>query len=237
MAIDKKRIKRLIFDADDTLWENNIYYVKAAEDLVDLIHQTGLPKVQVELEFQKIERQAVKERGYGSVNYLYILNTLFAKHRDKLSDQTSQKRFDLICSQFARHVEIEPKLFPQVGEILETARRYFNLYVLTKGDIPEQKKKLENSKLLPFFDQAFVVAEKDLDTYRRILKENDWIPGETCMIGNSPKSDINPSLQLGLYAIYIPYEHTWVLDDEPIRQDQKKLTIIESIADLKFLFS
>lgn len=36
------------------------------------------------------------------------------------------------------------------------------------------------------------------------------------MVGNSPKSDINPALRVGMYAIYIPYADTWKLDYEEI---------------------
>ena len=34
------------------------------------------------------------------------------------------------------------------------------------------------------------------------------------MIGNSPKSDINPALAGGLHAVFIPHAHTWVLEHE-----------------------
>ena len=34
--------------------------------------------------------------------------------------------------------------------------------------------------------------------------------GTTWMIGNSPKSDINPALACGLHAVFIHHPHTWV---------------------------
>ena len=36
----------------------------------------------------------------------------------------------------------------------------------------------------------------------------------TWMIGNSPKSDINPALAAGLNAVFIPHDFTWVLEHE-----------------------
>ena len=32
------------------------------------------------------------------------------------------------------------------------------------------------------------------------------------MIGNSPKSDILPALEAGMSAVFIPNDHTWVLE-------------------------
>ncbi len=32
------------------------------------------------------------------------------------------------------------------------------------------------------------------------------------MIGNSPKSDILPARAAGLYAVHIPHDQTWVLE-------------------------
>ena len=38
------------------------------------------------------------------------------------------------------------------------------------------------------------------------------------MIGNSPKSDINPALAAGLHAVFIPHDSTWVLEHEVVNQ-------------------
>ena len=38
------------------------------------------------------------------------------------------------------------------------------------------------------------------------------------MIGNSPKSDINPALEAGLDAVLVPHAHTWVLEHQDLRR-------------------
>ena len=43
-------------------------------------------------------------------------------------------------------------------------------------------------------------------------------PERTWMVGNSPKSDVNPALAAGLNAVFIPHAHTWVLEKEDIRE-------------------
>ncbi len=235
--MDVAKIKRLIFDADDTLWENNIYYIRAAEDLVRLIHEAGFSKVNIVREFQRLEKEVVRELGYGSENYVYILRTIFKKYIPDSENTTRGEKCEKICRDFENHVTIPPKLFPDVPEILEVLKQRYPLYVLTKGSIEEQKKKLERSNLLIYFQEAFVESEKDIQTYRRILKERQWKASEVCMIGNSPKSDINPAIKLGMYAVFIPYEFTWVMEDESIIENRSRLTTIKKFSDLSVLFS
>ncbi len=227
-----KKVKNIIFDADDTLWENNIYYVRAAEDLVNLLHESGKIQSKIENDFQALEHEVVRTMGYGSQNYIYILKTLFHRYKNDLNDPSHPERLKDICETFSEHVKIQPRIFPRVEETLSELKDRYPLYVLTKGDIQEQWGKLERSNLLPYFEKTFVKSEKDFETYQKILTNNKWNPSETCMIGNSPKSDINPALKAGLWAIYIPYEHTWVLDDEAILPNQQNLYTVSSFPDI-----
>ena len=233
--MDFSQIKILIFDADDTLWENNIYYIRAAEDLVDLISEVGVSRTVIERQFQEIERSIVRDKGYGSKNYIHILQLLYNHYAEMLPNSKYKKRFDQLCLDFEKHIKVPPILFPGVLPILNDLSKIYKLYVLTKGNIEEQKKKRHRSNLLQYFLGAFVETEKNIQTYERILDENQWHVDEICMIGNSPKSDINPALKLGMYAVFIPYEHTWVLDDEPLIKNQHRLQIIHSFSDLKKL--
>jgi putative hydrolase of the HAD superfamily len=231
-----KKVKQLIFDADDTLWENNIFYIRAAEDLVGLLVQNGSKRRDLEQAFQQLEKRVVKERGYGSANYIYILRTLFERYLHPPADPLVMQNFENICTDFLSHVRTAPQIFPQVTDVLEKLRYRYRLFVLTKGNIAEQWKKLERSNLLTYFEKAYVETEKNLSTYQRLLRENNWLAAETCMIGNSPKSDINPALKAGCWAVFIPYAFTWVLDDEQLSGMQNKLKTVSSFSDLELLF-
>ena len=63
-----------------------------------------------------------------------------------------------------------------------------------------------------------------------------WIPARTWMIGNSPKSDINPALEAGLNAVFVPHANTWVLEKEEIRPGAGRLLVLERFAELKKFF-
>jgi putative hydrolase of the HAD superfamily len=231
-----KQVKYLIFDADDTLWENNIYYIRAAEKLVRLVQESGESKSKIESNFQTLEREVVQTMGYGSQNFIYILKTLFDRYGQKLNDHSHPEQLKKICNDFNDHIKYPPGIFPHVRETLVQLKEKYHLYVLTKGNIEEQWRKLEKSDLLPFFNEAYVKPEKNFETYKQLIKINNWTPAETCMIGNSPKSDINPALKAELWAVYIPYAHTWALDDEPLRLNHPRLKTVKSFPEIKSIF-
>ena len=56
------------------------------------------------------------------------------------------------------------------------------------------------------------------------------------MVGNSPKSDINPALAAGLKAVYIPHPRTWGLEREEIQPVDGRLLVLENFADLRLHF-
>ncbi|TMD25271.1 MAG: hydrolase, partial [Chloroflexi bacterium] len=59
----------------------------------------------------------------------------------------------------------------------------------------------------------------------------------TWMVGNSPRSDINPSLAAGLNAVYIPHPHTWRLEHEEVQNTgEGRLLMLSAFAELRTYF-
>jgi putative hydrolase of the HAD superfamily len=58
----------------------------------------------------------------------------------------------------------------------------------------------------------------------------------TWMIGNSPKSDVNPALEAGLNAVFVPHEHTWILEKQELRPGKGRLLVLEKFEDLRERF-
>ena len=58
----------------------------------------------------------------------------------------------------------------------------------------------------------------------------------TWMIGNSPKSDVNPALEAGLNAVFVPHAHTWVLEKQELRPGKGQLLVVEKFEDLRERF-
>jgi putative hydrolase of the HAD superfamily len=108
--------------------------------------------------------------------------------------------------------------------------------LLTKGHEEEQRLKIERSGLEALFTATAVVHEKAEETYQAIVHEKQLDPTSTWMIGNSPRSDINPALQAGLNAVFIPHEHTWRLEKEEVIPAGGRLLMLQRFADLRAHF-
>jgi putative hydrolase of the HAD superfamily len=54
------------------------------------------------------------------------------------------------------------------------------------------------------------------------------------MVGNSPKSDINPALGAGINAVFVPHDDTWVLEHEELAEAEppNRLLVLESFREL-----
>src|SRR3974377_162542 len=89
--------------------------------------------------------------------------------------------------------------------------------MVTKGNITEQLGKVERSGLRDYFTAIEVVAEKDAAAYRNVVEKYGLISDITWMVGNSPKSDINPALEAGLHAVFVPHLNTWMLERDELR--------------------
>ena len=75
--------------------------------------------------------------------------------------------------------------------------------------------------------------EKDAAAYTQLVHARALILDQTWMVGNSPKSDINPALAVGLNAVFVPHAHTWVLERQEIRPGRGRLVVIEQFRDLQ----
>jgi putative hydrolase of the HAD superfamily len=228
----KNFIRQLLIDADDTLWENNIYYLRASNALFDLIAKSGFDRQEIEAEFDRLEIRIVKEMGYGSKNYSILMRRLFDFYNTRLNIPISGDKFNFILEEFLRH-PLNPKLFDKVSETIRYLKTQYKVYVLTKGNHDEQKNKLLNAGIAAIVDDYYIVDEKNDPVYRELLGKFGWKAEQTCMIGNSPKSDINPALRCGMYAIFIPYADTWKLDDEPLISADGRIKTIQRFEDLK----
>jgi putative hydrolase of the HAD superfamily len=108
--------------------------------------------------------------------------------------------------------------------------------LLTKGREEEQLQKLRRSGISGLFSAVEVVSEKEVRTYLAILEKYQFDISRTWMIGNSPKSDINPALSAGLQAILIPHDRTWVLEHEDLPGDNGRFRVLEGFSLLRQLF-
>lgn len=224
----------LIFDADDTLWENNIYYEDVREKFLALTDALGVKRSEAERKIDETEQKNINLYGYGSENFIRSLKETyisFAGQRDHL-----QQTLRLIETYGSKLYDFRIELLPQVHETLTTLRARHRFFLLTKGDFKEQTSKVKKSNLEPIFEQVIVVPEKNVATYERVVQERGLDKSKTWMIGNSPRSDINPALEAGLGAVYVPHAVTWHFEKVPIKNNFPRFIVVEQFSDLLLHF-
>lgn len=226
----------LLIDADDTLWENNIYFEQAIADFMSLLNHQQMTPEEVRLVINEVERQTIMERGYGVHSFAHSLVRTF----ERLSSEPITPELHQTVWNFAHRISGYPiQLIDGVPETLDyLSGRSHHLILMTKGDITEQSGKVERSGLKEYFAAVEIVAEKNAITYRGIVSKYGLLPDITWMIGNSPKSDINPALSAGINAILVPHRMTWILEDQLVAPvpNAVQLLQVEKFADLQELF-
>jgi putative hydrolase of the HAD superfamily len=220
----------LIIDADDTLWENNIYFERAFDEFVEFLAHSKLSPREVRDVLDEIEAANARIHGYGSLNFGRNLRQTYEHLVER---EIRDEDLRTVMGFAERILECPMQVIAGVPETLEYLAARHDLTLFTKGHPEEQKLKVDRSELGGLFAHTAIVKEKDPDAYRTLLRERGMPPEHTWMIGNSPKSDINPALEAGLNAVFVPHAHTWVLEKQEIRPGRGKLLTLERFAELR----
>jgi putative hydrolase of the HAD superfamily len=231
-ASRERRVNQtLLIDADDTLWENNIYFERAIASFISFLDHQVHTAEQVREHLNACERATIAAHGYGLHSFRRSLFDCF----EQLSESPlTPERHAQIVSFTNAIASNEIELLPGVDKTLDELSQRHRLIMVTKGDLVEQTDKLERSGLRSFFSDVEVLAEKNVSAYRAVIARHQCDPASTWMIGNSPKSDINPALAAGLNAVFIPHDFTWVLEHEVVEPPtgREHLMVLDSFTQL-----
>lgn len=220
----------LLIDADDTLWENNIYFERAFASFCDFLGHSSMSPAEVRAVLDEIEIVNAQVHGYGSKNFARNLKQCY----QHLTEREIRPGDIEAVMRFAEAILEQPiETIDGVPETLEYLSQRHDLTLFTKGDPEEQKLKVDRSGLGIYFGHTAIVKEKNAAAYRRLVDEHRLAPERTWMIGNSPKSDINPALEAGLNVVFVPHPYTWSLEREEVRTGPGKFLKIEKFSSLK----
>jgi putative hydrolase of the HAD superfamily len=223
----------LLIDGDDTLWENNVYFEEAIEAFIDFLGHSSMTREQVRAALDEVEHMNVRVHGYGSAAFTKNLQQTY----ERLAERDVRPQDIEHVMQLGQRIASQPlALIPEVAETIDYLTSRHDLMLVTKGHPEEQRLKIERSGLESRFTATVVVHEKAVETYRAIALERDLDPTRTWMIGNSPRSDINPALRAGLNAVFIPHEHTWRLEKEEVTPADGRLLILHEFGELRAHF-
>ncbi len=222
----------LLIDADDTLWENNVYFERAIAKFISYLNHHEFSPNQVREVLNDVERECIVTHGYGLHSFAHALVRTYERLTPQPVTPESHAQIMSFTHAITDHA-IE--FLPDVPATLEYLSKRHHLIMVTKGAHKEQSGKIERSGIRHHFAEAEIVAEKNPAAYTAVMEKHGLHRESTWMIGNSPKSDINPALAAGLHAVFIPHGDTWILEHEELNPapPNQKLLIVGSFAELR----
>src|SRR6266404_5854350 len=180
------RRNTILIDADDTLWENNVFFENLIEDFITLVEPCGYARAYIRHILNETERKNIRQYGYGVRSFGRSLEETYLK----LADQMAKR--ETLAEIHTRVIELEstpPQILDGVPETLAYLTERHRLILFTKGEPAEQSAKVQRSGLQGFFEAIEIVPEKDTVTYTGLVNKHKIVKSQGWMIGNSPRSN------------------------------------------------
>ncbi|MGV6845398.1 MAG: HAD family hydrolase [Lutibacter sp.] len=229
----KNKIKVIAFDADDTLWLNEIYYRETEHHFFKLFNNLFTDD-HISNTLYQIEMQNMPWYGYGAKGFvLSMIETAYLLLGENKASTITPKIIELGHKLLQKPIT----LLEGVEETLYQLKNKYQLVLATKGDLLDQERKINNSGLKHLFNHIEIMSDKKTENYEHLLNRLICNPTNFLMVGNSLKSDILPVLDIGGYTAYIPHQTTWKHEvvDTPI--NHKKMLQLNQINHLLNYFN
>ncbi|WP_406658031.1 HAD family hydrolase [Methanolobus sp. ZRKC2] len=192
---DNNKIKGIIFDMDNTLFDFVEAKIFACSAIVGYLGKGDAYEL-----FRYFRRG---EHGFENIENI----------SDYMKDcgLFSEKSFLECCNIYEKEKVRSVKLYPGVrNTIKELQSMDINLAILTDAEMRNAKARLEKVGLYDCFDSLFTFditgwKKPSHRTFTYALESMRLLPHETLFVGDSLKRDIIPSKQLGMIAAYAIY--------------------------------
>jgi putative hydrolase of the HAD superfamily len=230
-ALRSAQSQTLLIDADDTLWENNIYFERAIASFISFLNHREYSPVQIREVLNEVEGECIISHGYGLQSFVRALIRTF----ERLAVEPLTPALHETIHGFAHAIALQPiETLAGVPETLRYLSQRHRLILMTKGEAAEQSGKVDRSGLKEYFSAVEIVAEKNRGSYQQVISKHALHARSTWMVGNSPKSDINPALAAGINAVFVPHGNTWILEHEELASAKAplRLLVVESFPKL-----
>lgn len=224
-------IKVIAFDADDTLWINEPYFRTAEKVFCELLKEY-VPEEECNELLYKFEMQNLPLYGYGIKPF--VLSLIEAA----ITISKKQIPLEIISEIIAigkEMLRMSVELIDGIEVTLAHLSKKYLLVMATKGDLLDQERKLMKSGLEKYFHHIEVMSDKQPKNYQKLITHLDIPPSQFLMVGNSLKSDVLPVLEIGSYAIHIPFHTTWEhekVEEEVVHCNFKELKLASELIDL-----
>lgn len=225
-------IETVGLDADDTLWESEVYFVDVEDRFRSLIARYD-PAWDAQQHLVAVEGANLEVSGYGVKSFtLSMIETAIQLTDGAVGADDIHAIIGWGKEMMAHPVAL---LDGVLGTVEQLCERY-QLIIITKGDLLHQEAKVAQSGLADLVHGVEIVTEKDPTTYGRVLRSRGIDPASFVMVGNSVRSDVLPVLEIGGRAVHVPAGVTWeheLVRDGPPEPDGYE--VLDSISELPAL--
>jgi len=221
----------LILDADDTLWESALYFERTESDFLYLMTSLGLEEKSVLRTVHQRDIERLSVTGYGAKPYMDTLRSVLLELVQK-PPSWALNAMDDMQKNLIGHPVI---LFPGVVSTLEKLRDFpVETIVYTMGEEYHQTDKFVRSELTEYVSELKIVPEKNVNSLRELLEYASVDKRNCIVVGNSPRSDINPAIALDIPAVFIHRNRTWAAEHEDFSDPERVTTIgsFEEVLDI-----
>src|SRR5256885_13711284 len=105
----------LLIDADDTLWENNVFFEKLIEDFISIVEPYGYARAYIRHILNETERKNIRQFGYGVRSFWRSLEETYIKLADQMA---KREKLALIYRPVVELERTPPKILAGVSETL-----------------------------------------------------------------------------------------------------------------------
>jgi putative hydrolase of the HAD superfamily len=198
----------IIFDGDDTLWETMSHYSTAKEEFLKQMISCGFDRLAASAQFETIDVNNVRGMGFSRHRFPHSMVETYRYFCKRIGNRLDQQIEEAIRQIGYRVFDMPPIVFEDAAYVLESLKSSHCLILATKGDREVQTGKINQSGLAHYFDAIYIFEQKGMAEFKTIIDDRGLSTRSCWSIGNSLRSDINPALEVGLSAIWIP-RHTW----------------------------
>ncbi len=228
----KPHIEVIGFDADDTLWLNEVHY-RATEQTFIRMMEPWLTEREAQKELFRCEMETLPLYGYGAKGFTLSMITAAIRISN---GEVSSDVIAAIVELGKKLINVSLELLDDVEPVLGELSRDYRLIVATKGDLLDQERKLRNSNLELYFHHVEIMSDKTPESYTKLVRHLDIEAASFVMIGNSLRSDVLPPLEIGAEAIHVPYHLSWEHEHVEDTTGVRPYLTIERFRDLLDVF-
>lgn len=220
----------LLINADNTLWESNVFFEHTLERFFSLVEPFGYARAYARHILNETERHNIQQHGYGVRSFARSLEQSYMKLAGGLAQRSALNE---VASMVAELEHTPPRVLDGVPETLAFLSSRHRMILFTKGEQAEEAAKVERSGLQGFFDSIEIVADKTTRVYRDMIDKHHVVKSHGWLIGSSAQQEINPALQAGLSAAFVPHGPTWDKESGELQSGTGKLLIVSSFRGLR----